>query len=218
MGNKKSFVFYDSWGDVFNEMSDEEAGKMIKTMIIYHREKTVKNMPLSLRLAFALIKNQMDIDAEKYDDICEKRKQSGAKGGDAKKEKKQKVANAKFAKEKKQKVASVADNDNDNDNDINTLLTECDNIAHTSTPTLDDVVDFCRKEKLKVNAEKFFNHYQSIGWKTPSGAVMEDWKARLRSWDAEDKDKTKKTKSNFSGRDDSAYNDSLLDDISTLEV
>ena len=60
MGNKKSFVFYDSWGEVFDEMNDEEAGKMIKTIIIYHREKTVKNMPLSLRLAFALIKNQMD--------------------------------------------------------------------------------------------------------------------------------------------------------------
>ena len=59
MGNKKSFVFYDSWGEVFDEMNDEEAGKMIKTMIIYHREKTVKNMPLSLRLAFALIKNQI---------------------------------------------------------------------------------------------------------------------------------------------------------------
>jgi hypothetical protein len=213
MSSKKSFVFYDSWGEVFEEMTDEEAGKMIKTMIIYHREKTVNNMPLTLRLAFALIKNQMDADREKYDDICEKRKQSGAKGGDAKEKKKQKVANAKFAKQNKQKVASVADNDNDNDNDddINTLF-ESDYIA----PTHKDITKYCAENNLKIDVDKFFAHYRSIGWKTVSGAPIEDWKALAQKWNAEDKAKIVACKK-YTGRD-TDYGDSIYADASALEV
>jgi hypothetical protein len=210
MNNKKSFVFYDSWGEVFDEMDDESAGKMIKIMIEYHRKKEVKNAPLMLRLAFALIKNQMDADAEKYDEICEKRKNAGAKGGDAKAEKKANVANAKFAKQKKQKLASVADNDNDNDNDINTLLTECDNIA--DTPTLENIKKFCEKENLNIDANKFFNHYTSLGWKTATGVPITDWQAKARVWNAVDK-----PKKGFAGRTED-YGEEIYADTSNLEV
>lgn len=214
MNNKKSFVFYDSWGEVFDEMDDESAGKMIKMMIEYHRKKEVKNAPLMLRLAFALIKNQMDADAEKYDEICEKRKTAGAKGGNAKEEKKQKVANANFAKQKKQKLASVADNDNDNDNDINTLINECDNIAHARdfAPTLKEVKKFVREENLKVNADKFFNHYTSLGWKTATGVPIADWKAKVRVWNSIDE-----IGKCFIERNED-YDDSIYADPSALEV
>ena len=214
--NKKSFVFYDSWGDVFDEMDDENAGRMIKMMIEYHRKKEVKNAPLMLRLAFALIKSQMDADAEKYDEICEKRKTAGAKGGNAKEEKKQKVANANFAKEKKQKVASVADNDNDNDNDndINTLINESDNIAHARdfAPTLKEVRKFVREEKLKVDADKFFNHYTSLRWKTASGVPIADWKAKARVWSSVDEQKV-----GYSERS-GGYDENIYADTSALEV
>ena len=215
MNNKKSFVFYDSWGEVFDEMDDENAGKMIKMILEYHRKKEVKNAPLMLRLAFALIKNQMDADAEKYDEICEKRKTAGAKGGNAKEEKKAKVANANFAKQKKQKLASVADNDNDNDNDndINTLLTESDNIANT--PTLEEVRKFCNEENLNIDTKKFYNHYTSLGWKTASGVIIEDWKAKAKVWESTDREKSK---GKFIGRKDDYDYENIFADLSTLEV
>ena len=215
MNNKKSFVFYDSWGEVFDEMDDENAGKMIKMILEYHRKKEVKNAPLMLRLAFALIKNQMDADAEKYDEICEKRKTAGAKGGNAQEEKKAKVANANFAKQKKQKLASVADNDNDNDNDndINTLLTESDNIANT--PTLEEVRKFCNEENLNIDTKKFYNHYTSLGWKTASGVIIEDWKAKAKVWESTDREKSK---GKFIGRKDDYDYENIFADLSTLEV
>lgn len=54
----------------------------------------------------------------------------------------------------------------------------------TGTPSnLDEVLIFFKKEKFpQAEAEKFYNHYQSNGWKVGGKTPMEDWQAAARKW------------------------------------
>ena len=45
------------------------------------------------------------------------------------------------------------------------------------------ILDFFKKENYpELEAKKFFNHYQGIGWKVGGKAKMVDWQATARSW------------------------------------
>ena len=46
-----------------------------------------------------------------------------------------------------------------------------------------EVSDFFRSKKLKaVEGQKFFRHYQSIGWKKGGVTPLTDWQAAVESW------------------------------------
>lgn len=107
---KKSFILHvDSLG-VLSDLSDEQAGKLFKAMLAFHKGEEIELDPLT-KMAFSFFKNQFIRDNEKYIKTCEARAQAGSKGG---KQKQQNLANA---SKSKQKVAKVADSDNESDSD-----------------------------------------------------------------------------------------------------
>ena len=58
------------------------------------------------------------------------------------------------------------------------------NLAVEKIPaSLQAVKDFFREENFPVlEAEKFYNHFQSNGWQVAGKTPMQDWKASARSW------------------------------------
>lgn len=78
------------------------------------------------------------------------------------------------------------------DSNLVNISKECVSIkettgAHThERPTLEEVTDYVKSQGLLVNAKRFFNYYESVGWKI-NGEPLRDWRARLRLWDSEDK-------------------------------
>ena len=45
------------------------------------------------------------------------------------------------------------------------------------------ILEFFKKENYpELEAKKFFNHYQGIGWKVGGKTKMVDWQATARSW------------------------------------
>ena len=57
-------------------------------------------------------------------------------------------------------------------------------------PTLQEVLSYCVKRENAVEATKFFNFYESNGWKVGKNK-MKDWKAAVRHWESNTpKDKT----------------------------
>lgn len=56
-------------------------------------------------------------------------------------------------------------------------------LAQRIPPDLEDVVDFFKKlDKPFIEAEKFYNHFQSNGWLVGGKSPMKDWKAAARNW------------------------------------
>jgi len=54
-------------------------------------------------------------------------------------------------------------------------------------PTLDEVKAYCQERNNGVDAEKWYNHYSSKGWKV-GRTKMVDWKAAVRTWERNDFD------------------------------
>ena len=61
-----------------------------------------------------------------------------------------------------------------------------------SPPTLEDVQKYCQERKNKVDAAKFWNFYESKGWMVGK-TKMRDWKAAVRTWELEEKQKPRQT-------------------------
>lgn len=102
----KSFILHKDSLSVLNKLTDEQAGKLFKSIFIYQTENVLPNDNL-ISIIFEPFLNQFKRDVENYKKTCEARKIAGSKGG------KQKVANA---SKSKQKVANLADSDNKNKN------------------------------------------------------------------------------------------------------
>ena len=85
---KDNFLLKKSHQEIFNELSDEEAGKLIKGIFQY---VNTENSGLNgiLNAVFIPIKNYIDENEKKYEVICERNRQNGLNGGRPKKEEKQ---------------------------------------------------------------------------------------------------------------------------------
>lgn len=61
-------------------------------------------------------------------------------------------------------------------------------------PTLEEVRQYCLERKNKIDAEKFIDYYESNGWKVGRNS-MKDWKAAIRTWESNAKEKQTNVKS-----------------------
>jgi flagellar biosynthesis GTPase FlhF len=180
--NRKSFIIHKDSLVILNEMSNEQAGIFIKAIKFYQEKGHLPNLDFGLKMAITPFINQFQRDEENYKNTCEARKLAGSKGG------KQKVANA---SKSYQKVANVADNDSKNENESknenkNESESEIKNNPNKTKkfikPSIQEIKDYCQERKNSVDAEKFFDHYESIGWKKGKTAIK-DWKACVRTWE-----------------------------------
>ena len=53
-------------------------------------------------------------------------------------------------------------------------------------PTVEEIAAYCKEKKYNVNAQQFFNYYESDGWKVGRNA-MKSWQAAVQNWNARDK-------------------------------
>lgn len=60
-------------------------------------------------------------------------------------------------------------------------------------PTLSEIKQYCIERNNKVNAEHFFDYYESNGWKVGKNS-MKDWKAAVRTWERSEYRKPTTTK------------------------
>jgi len=119
MEGKKSFVLYTDQREVFEELSDEDAGKLIKHIFSYVNDENPETDDKLIRLAFLPIKTQLKRDLKMWDEKKQLRSEAGKKGGLAKSSNaKQSLAKPSNARNDLANLA-VNVNVNGNVNDIN---------------------------------------------------------------------------------------------------
>lgn len=112
---------------------------------------------------WTIIERRINQELEKYERIKEKRAAAGRnhKGNqyNAPKEEAAKVPEKGTVEEKKPKAA-----------------------AQFEKPTVADIDAYCKKRRNGLDAQQFFDFYESKGWKV--GVVkMKDWRACVRTWE-----------------------------------
>ncbi len=111
---KKSIVIYSDWENIFKQLDDNEAGRLIKYVFDYVNDRDPILEDRLLKMAFEPIKMQLKRDLVKWEDIKKKRSESGSKGGfksgESRNNNKQSEANEANASNVKQNEANEAVN------------------------------------------------------------------------------------------------------------
>lgn len=55
-----------------------------------------------------------------------------------------------------------------------------------SKPTVAEIAQYCQERKNNIDAERFFDYYESKGWKI-GNTPMKSWQAAVRTWERNDK-------------------------------
>ena len=108
--NKKSFVAYCDWEETFEELSDEEAGKLIKHLFKYVNDKNPETSDKLTKMCFIPIKQSLKRDLKKYEKYIEKQSVNGKKGGRPKNPTLLEITQPLIEEPKKADSVSVSDN------------------------------------------------------------------------------------------------------------
>lgn len=107
---KKSFIAYCDWKEIFESLSDEKAGQLIKHLLSYVNDENPIIEDSVLKIAFIPIRQQLKRDLLKYDARAERSRENGKSGGRPKKPKKpKKPSGLKNNPEKPKKPDTVND-------------------------------------------------------------------------------------------------------------
>lgn len=114
-----SFVLYTNYYDILKDLPDEDTGALFKAILCYTKTGSEPKLKERIKIAFAFIKNQLDLDKDKYNKKVERLRENGRKGGLAKAGKEEieedslaNLANAKIAKHNDNVNNNVNVNDN----------------------------------------------------------------------------------------------------------
>ena len=144
-------MLYTDQREVFDELTDEDAGKLIKIIFAYVNDENPEVNDRLLKVAFLPIKTQLKRDLVIWDEKKQQRAEAGRKGGLAK------ASNATFAtndsSKAKQNLANLAVNVNGNVN-VNDNVNVNGNVTNKESAgalfSLDDVfIDFNKEKPLK---------------------------------------------------------------------
>ena len=84
--NKKSFIAYSDWKEIFDELPNEDAGALIKHIFAYVNDEAPVSDSLLIRAVFANIKTTLKRDLLKWDSQLEQRKDAGKRSAEIRKQ------------------------------------------------------------------------------------------------------------------------------------
>lgn len=172
---KKSFVAYCDWGEIFDELSDGEAGRLAKHLFDYVRDKDPKPKDKITGLMFIQIKQSLKRDLVKYDKYVDKQRVNGSKGGRPKKTQTEPKKPKPFPENptEPKKADSVT---------VNVSVTDNDSVTNKEIPTLEEFINFGLSKEpllLKKSLELKYESWKINDWKDGNHKEIKNWKTKL---------------------------------------
>lgn len=116
MAEKDSFVLYNSYYDLIEDLDMEQRGALLTAILEHSLGIEQTDLDPITKLAYRVIASQLDRDRKKWERTCKKRAEAGRRGGLAKASKaKQDLANVAKASKAKQSLANLAEYESEND-------------------------------------------------------------------------------------------------------
>jgi hypothetical protein len=186
---RKSFILYSDLIHTVKRLPPEMAGELFMSVLNYVNGEDVCIKNLTVEIAFEPIRQQLERDHAKYEEMRKRQSINGKQGGRPRNPSLSKE-NPKnplvFVETQKSLNDNVNDNVNDNDNDIKRERVKR---AAFAAPSLAEVVAFAETEGIRsVKApQDFHDYYSSNGWKVGGRAAMKDWRAAFKRWTRNEK-------------------------------
>ena len=186
--DKKSFLLYCDIVHTVNKLTDTKAGELFKFILSYVNDEEPSTDDLIIKLTFEPIKQALKRDLKKYENVCNRNKNNGLKGGRPKNPEEPKKPSGIITNPEEPKKADI-----DIDIDIESDIDIKKKINKFIIPTILEIKNYCLERKNNVDAEKFFNFYESKGWMVGKNK-MKDWKACIRTWESKENNQQNKIK------------------------
>ena len=209
MSEKKSFVLYCDTIEQWEMLSNEQAGQLIKALLKYGNSGDRLNSDDdAITMAFSFISSQIDRDREKWENAREKRSKFMKE-----KWQKEKSTIVDYSRTGVTVTGTVngtgtgtvngtgtvtgINNINVINNKSNRESIGGQNPPHSPTkrfkkPTLEAMKAYCEERGNVINADKFYDYYESNGW-IVGRTKMKDWKAAVRRWEQTEYDNSSNT-------------------------
>ena len=200
MASKKGFLLLNNQIEIIETLTDEQAGQLLKAFYDYNLGKEIKLNGLMLTV-FSNFKIVFDENEQKYQETCEKNKKNIENYWKRVKEQNTNEydriqSNTNVYERKRMNTMATNININTNKN-INTNLNENNkninnnikserdqSFTPTASPTLAEIYNYACTLDIndKDYCEKFYNHYESIGWVNGTGREIKNWKLVFNNW------------------------------------
>lgn len=171
---RESFVFHK---DYIEDLPDQYKTEFMQATInygLYGENPPFKDGTLEMAL-WAKIARRIDAEAEKYKAISEKRKEAAQKRYQQYQQRTKREDPAK-TDQAEQKVATPEESP------AESQTATPKKAAAFVKPTVEEIDGYCKERRNGLDAQQFFDFYESKGWKV--GAVkMKDWRACVRTWE-----------------------------------
>ena len=206
MASKKGFLLLNNQIEIIETLTDEQAGQLLKAFYDYNLGNEIKLNGLMLTV-FSNFKIVFDENEQKYQETCEKNKKNIENYWKRVKEQNTNEydriqSNTNVYERKRMNTMATNININTNKN-INTNLNTNINLNEnnkninnnikserdqsftpTASPTLAEIYNYACSLDIndKDYCEKFYNHYESIGWVNGTGREIKNWKLVFNNW------------------------------------
>lgn len=192
MNKIRSVLVFSDWQTLFQNLSDEQAGQLIKAMCFYNKGEEYTPSDPTVTAMFSMVKEGMDHNSDHYDKVCQRRAEAGKKGADKRwKDGKSHSENGKCHSEDGKTCKTLTESESVT---LTETLTESESVIPPTEesksrtrkrfrpPTVEEVEAYCFERNNKVDAERFVDFYASNGWRVGKNP-MKDWKAAVRTWE-----------------------------------
>lgn len=157
---KKSFIAYSDWRDTFDQLPDEDAGKLIKHIFAYVNDEEPESESVLINAVFAQIRNTLKRDLKKWDKQLEQRREAGKRSAEARAAKSNDRSTTVNERQRNSTDSvSVSDSDSDSvsDSDSDNVNKEDNNIESRKLKFAQSLEPYLEKYGKEVLNE--FYHY-----------------------------------------------------------
>lgn len=191
MENKKtSFIVYpaDFLAAVHNFKKSQIADLIIALCEFNLYGKQYSKTSDLVKEKFSVLQGIVNTNNAKYQEICEKRKASGSKGGSKRQANlKQATSTAKTKKSKDSPRDSENESENENGNESENKFCcrepeVVNKPEYVGAPSIGEVAEYCKGLGIAIDLEAFMAWHNERGWHHGKTYMALDWQKAVRKW------------------------------------
>lgn len=180
---------WTNFREVMKPLNFEEKGRLFESMLIYAESgQEPEFLEGNERFVWPTAKRDIDMAVQ----FRETKRQNGSKGGRPKTKENQEEPNEtkknqeepnETLKKRKEKKG----NENKGNSSINIIQ-----MKRFVPPTVEEIKAYCDERGVYlIDPEQFIDYYEARGWMLAKNRKMVDWKAAVRTWEKNERDRAK---------------------------
>lgn len=185
------FICHDDYLNKTAVLSDEQLGRLFRACMKYHATGEIDALDGVESIAFEFIRYDIDKTEKAYQEKCEKNRQNRLSKltNDNDRQRSSTIDDesqqSTTIKEKKRKENKKKDNNTSSENIVS--------LTRFVPPTVDDIKAYCDERGVYlIDAQRFVDYYETRGWLLTKNRKMVDWKAAVRLWEKNERERQEK--------------------------